>query len=168
MEKNWMNHNVVISYIADKVNCTSDYSIWFAAFDLEENQPSCSAQVNCPCAGILCGSSYFVQNFSRYLNSTGANFQGAFILETILNHNTTQIHKIFLVVYSLLFHSYTRQSQTILSEETSWLWLVVLMMLSLLVPWQVRSKEMVRPRPRRGPFPITPCFVACACVADVI
>ena len=84
-----MNHNVVTSYIADKVNCTSDYSIWFAAFDLEENQPSCSAQVNCPCAGILCGSDYFVQNFSRYLNSTGANFQGAFNLETILNHNTT-------------------------------------------------------------------------------
>lgn len=83
-----MNHNFVTLYIADKVNCTSDYSIWFAAFDLEENQPSCSA-VNCACTGGLCGSGYFVQNLSRYLNSTGANFQGAFILETILNHNTT-------------------------------------------------------------------------------
>ena len=83
-----MNHNFVTSYIAAKVNCTSDYSIWFAAFDLEENQPSCSA-INCPCTGGLCGSGYFVQNLSRYLNSTGANFQGAFILETILNHNTT-------------------------------------------------------------------------------
>ena len=83
-----MNHNFVTSYIADKVNCTSDYSVWFAAFDLEENQPSCSA-INCPCTGGLCGSGYFVQNLSRYLNSTGANFQGAFILETILNHNTT-------------------------------------------------------------------------------
>lgn len=71
------------------MNCTSDYSIWFAAFDLEENQPSCSPQVNCPCTEGLCGSGYFVQNFSRYLNSTGANFQGAFILETILNYNTT-------------------------------------------------------------------------------
>lgn len=61
----------------------------FVAFDLEERQPACPAQVNCSCPGRPCGSNHFVQNFSRYLISTGANFQGAFILETILNYNTT-------------------------------------------------------------------------------
>ena len=59
------------------------------AFDLEEYQPSCSLRVNCSCQGITCGSNNFVQNLTRYLNSTGIKFQGAFVLETILNHNTT-------------------------------------------------------------------------------
>lgn len=61
----------------------------FVAFDLEERQPACPAQVNCACPGRPCGSNHFVQNFSRYLNNTRANFQGAFILETTLNYNTT-------------------------------------------------------------------------------
>ena len=57
------------------------------AFDLEEGQPSCSL-ANCSCPGFICGSDYFVQNLTRYLNSTGIKFQGAFVLETILNHDT--------------------------------------------------------------------------------
>lgn len=37
----------------------------------------------------MCGSDYFVQNLTQYLSSTGEGFQGAIILETILNYNTT-------------------------------------------------------------------------------
>lgn len=73
----------------DKINCERNYTLLFVAFDLEERQPACPAQVNCSCPGRPCGSNHFVQNFSRYLISTRANFQGAFILETILNYNTT-------------------------------------------------------------------------------
>lgn len=73
----------------DKINCERNYTLLFVAFDLEEGQPACPAQVNCACPGRPCGSNHFVQNFSRYLSSTRANFQGAFILETILNYNTT-------------------------------------------------------------------------------
>ena len=59
------------------------------AFDLEETQPACPLQGNCSCSGGLCGSGHFVQNFSTFLSSSGVGFQGALILETILNHNTT-------------------------------------------------------------------------------
>ena len=59
------------------------------AFDLEEDQPACPLQGNCSCSGSSCGSGHFVQNFSTFLNSSGVGFQGALILETILNHNTT-------------------------------------------------------------------------------
>ena len=73
----------------DKMKCSQDYTLLFVAFDLEEYQPSCSGRANCSCQGIMCGSGYFVQNLTRYLNSTGIEFQGAIVLETILNHNTT-------------------------------------------------------------------------------
>ena len=76
-------------HISDKLNCSQDYTLLFVAFDLEEYQPSCPMQRNCSCSGILCGSGHFVQNFSTYLSSSGVGFQGALILETILNHNTT-------------------------------------------------------------------------------
>ena len=66
---------LILYVFLDKVNCSRNYTLLFVAFDLEESG--------------LRGSGYFVQNFTRYLNSSGAGFQGAFILETILNHNTT-------------------------------------------------------------------------------
>ena len=44
---------------------------------------------NCSCTSFICGSGYFVQNLTRYLNSTGIEFQGAIVLDTMLNHNTT-------------------------------------------------------------------------------
>ena len=59
------------------------------AFDLEENQPSCSGSGNCACASITCGSRFFVQNLTQFLNSTGSDFQGAVILETVLDYDTT-------------------------------------------------------------------------------
>ena len=130
-----MNHNFVTFYIADKLNCTSDYSIWFAAFDLEEYQPSCSA-VNCPCTGGLCGSGYFVQNFSRYLNSTGANFQGAFILETILNHNTTPHSQDLPSSIQSAFPQLERFSLDCRSKYTS------------------QPKDVVKPKPKPKPIPI--------------
>ena len=68
------------------------------AFDLEEAQPTCPAQGNCSCGvgfNFICGSHYFVQNLTRYLNSSGAGFQGAFILDTILNHDTAPNSQVF-------------------------------------------------------------------------
>ena len=61
------------------------------AFDLHERQPLCLGSVNCPCTSGsgLCGSNFFVQNLTQYLNNTGAGFQGAVILETVLNYNNT-------------------------------------------------------------------------------
>ena len=70
------------------MKCSQDYTLLFVAFDLQERQP-CSPRVNCSCKGIICGSDYFVQNLSRYLNSTGVRFQGALVLDGILNHDTT-------------------------------------------------------------------------------
>ena len=75
--------------VLDKVTCSRDYSLLFVAFDLEEYQPSCASAGNCSCSGGLCGSQYFVKNLTSYLNFSGARFQGAVILETILNHNST-------------------------------------------------------------------------------
>jgi len=79
--------------IPDKRNCSRDHTLLFVAFDLEERQPtfnvSCSVSGNCSCPAGLCGSGNFVQNLTEYLNSTGASFQGAIILDTVLNYNDT-------------------------------------------------------------------------------
>lgn len=84
---------------SDKQKCSRDYTLLFVAFDLEELQPtvntSCSKSGNCPCSGGSCGSYYFVQNFSQYLNNSGVGFQGAIVLETILNYNTTPNSQVF-------------------------------------------------------------------------
>ena len=78
----------LIILISDKQNCSRDHTLLFVAFDLQENQPSgCSGKCSWPRA--LCGSCYFVQNLTHYLNNTGAGFQGAVILETVLNYNDT-------------------------------------------------------------------------------
>ena len=82
------------------------------AFDLEEKQPKSGCSGNCSCPGGKCGSGFFVKNLTQYLKSTGAGFQGAFILETILNYNNTKHSQIFpdeLKVY--LSKAYTKISQ---------------------------------------------------------
>ncbi|KAL9979313.1 hypothetical protein ACROYT_G016961 [Oculina patagonica] len=79
----------------DKMSCTRDYTLLFVAFDLEEVQPVSNCSGNCSCPRGLCGSGFFVQNLTQYLNSSGAGFQGAFVLETILNHNSTPHSQIF-------------------------------------------------------------------------
>ena len=84
-----MVRKLYLVHILDKLSCSQDYFLLFVAFDLEEDQPSCPLQRNCSCSGVLCGSGHFVRKFSTYLNSSGVGFQGALILETTLNHNTT-------------------------------------------------------------------------------
>ena len=59
------------------------------AFDLQESQPTLRCSENCSCPDALCGSGHFVQNLTEYLSNTGSSFQGAIILETILNYNDT-------------------------------------------------------------------------------
>ena len=44
---------------------------------------------SCSCQGGSCGSNYFVQNLTEHLNNTGSSFQGAIILEMVLNYNDT-------------------------------------------------------------------------------
>ncbi|KAL9979306.1 hypothetical protein ACROYT_G016952 [Oculina patagonica] len=74
-----------------KRSCSRDHTLLFVAFDLHERQPSCPGSVNCSCTpgSGLCGSNFFVQNLTQYLNRTEASFQGAIILETVLNYNST-------------------------------------------------------------------------------
>ena len=68
------------------------------AFDLEESG--------------LFGSDLFVQNLTQSLNSTGAGFQGAFVLETILNYNNTPNSQMFPPVFQNFFPQAYQQIST--------------------------------------------------------
>jgi len=86
------------------------------AFDLEETQPtynvSCSGSGNCSCPSGKCGSGFFVKNLTQHLKSTGAGFQGALILETILNYNNTPHSQVFpKELKNFLMKAYTEISQ---------------------------------------------------------
>ena len=83
------------------------------AFDLEEKQPKSGCSGNCSCGpGGKCGSGFFVKNFTQHLKNTGAGFQGAFILETVLNYNTTNHSQIFPdVLKNFLSQAYAEISQ---------------------------------------------------------
>ena len=85
--------NRFVTLLSDKKDCSRDHTLLFVAFDLEERQPtsnvSCSGSGNCSCPAGLCGSGYFVQNLTEYLNTTGSSFQGAVILDTVLNYDDT-------------------------------------------------------------------------------
>ena len=94
------------------MNCTRDYTLLFVAFDLEERQPTSNCSGNCSCPRGLCGSGFFVQNLTQYLTNSGAGFQGAFILETILNYNNTPQSQIFPQNLQQFFRqAYTEISQ---------------------------------------------------------
>ena len=98
--------------LSDKLSCSRDYTILSVAFDLEETQPKSGCSGNCSCPGGKCGSSFFVKNLTQHLKSTGAGFQGAFILETILNYNSTDNSQIFPAgLKSYLGQAYTKISQ---------------------------------------------------------
>ena len=97
---------------SDKVNCSRDHTILFAAFDLEESQPTSGCSGQCSCPSGKCGSGFFVQNFTQHLNNTGAGFQGALILETILNYDNENNSQIFPdVLKQVLGQAYTEISQ---------------------------------------------------------
>ena len=86
------------------------------AFDLEEMQPtsnvSCSGSRNCSCPAGLCGSGYFVQNLTEHLNNTGSSFQGAIILDTVLNYNDTSNSQMLPAGFNLVFsQEYQQVSQ---------------------------------------------------------
>ena len=98
------------------MDCSRDHTLLFVAFDLEERQPtsnvSCSRSGNCSCPGGRCGSSFFVKNLTQHLKSTGASFQGAFILESVLNYNNTNHSQIFPgELKQYLTQAYTEISQ---------------------------------------------------------
>ena len=84
-------HNKLAILLSDKKDCSRDHTLLFVAFDLQERQPtnSCSVYGNCSCPAGKCGSSYFVQNLTEYLSNNGSGFQGAIILDTVLNYDDT-------------------------------------------------------------------------------
>ncbi|KAJ7381122.1 hypothetical protein OS493_004720 [Desmophyllum pertusum] len=100
----------------DKLKCSRDHTLLFVAFDLEEGQPksnvSCSLSGNCSCARGLCGSDFFVKNLTQSLKSTGAGFQGALVLETILNYNNTPNSQMFPSVFQTYFPQAYQQLST--------------------------------------------------------
>ena len=98
------------------MNCSRDHTLLFVAFDLEETQPtynvSCSGSGNCSCPAGLCGSEYFVQNLTEYLNNTGSGFQGAVILDTVLNYDDTPNSQMLPTGFNLGFpEEYQQVSQ---------------------------------------------------------
>ena len=98
------------------MSCSRDYTLVFVAFDLEERQPtsnvSSSGSGNCSWPGGLCGSSFFVKNLTQHLKSTGASFQGAFILESVLNYNNTDHSQVFPIqLKSEFYRAYRDISQ---------------------------------------------------------
>ncbi|XP_022789247.1 uncharacterized protein LOC111328956 isoform X2 [Stylophora pistillata] len=79
----------------DFSNCTRSFSVVFVAFDFEEWELYCSNQTvtpRCACGSIDCGSRAFVANFTRFYNGSlksNGKFQGAIIMDTMFNYNTT-------------------------------------------------------------------------------
>ena len=67
--------------ILASARCELYNTIMFVAFDFEENQKGCGH-------GLL-GSGKFVQNLTMHLQRTKGTVNGAFILETTINHNSS-------------------------------------------------------------------------------
>ena len=84
----------------------------FVAYDLEERQTWCS-NVTCGCyrGSSLCGSRHFVRNFTAYLNSSGGRLQGAVVLETLMNYNTTENSQTFPPRFELAFSTIFNQEK---------------------------------------------------------
>ena len=80
--------------VADFSKCTRSFSVLFVAFDFEEWE-DCSNKTlypNCACGQIDCGSRAFVANFSRFYNGSlhsNGKLQGAIIMDTVMNYNST-------------------------------------------------------------------------------
>ena len=73
---------------------TRSFSILFVAFDFEEWEDSSNKTVNpqCACKDINCGSRAFVANFTRFYNGSlrsNGKLQGAVIMDTVMNYNST-------------------------------------------------------------------------------
>ena len=65
-----------------KAHCKFSNTIMFVAFDFEEYYKECN--------DIRCGSKKFVKNLTKHLQETNGTVNGAFVLETLLNHNTSK------------------------------------------------------------------------------
>ena len=98
--------------VADFSKCTRSFSVLFVAFDFEEWE-DCSNKTlipGCACGEISCGSRAFVANFSRFYNGSlhsNGKLQGAIIMDTVMNYNSTPqsqilppaIAKVFPMIY---------------------------------------------------------------------
>ena len=66
----------------------------FVAFDFEEWEDCRNKTLNrkCACVTLGCGSRAFVLNFTRWFNGKNdslGSFQGAIIMDTVMNYNAT-------------------------------------------------------------------------------
>ena len=86
--------SVLYFSVADFSKCTRSFSVLFVAFDFEEWE-DCSNKTlypHCACGQIDCGSRAFVANLSRFYNGSShsnGKLQGAIIMDTVMNYNST-------------------------------------------------------------------------------
>ena len=86
--------SVLYFSVADFSKCTRSFSVLFVAFDFEEWE-DCSNETlypHCACGQIDCGSRAFVANLSRFYNGSlhsNGKLQGAIIMDTVMNYNST-------------------------------------------------------------------------------
>ncbi|XP_067053665.1 uncharacterized protein [Acropora muricata] len=78
----------------DFKGCPRSFSILFVAFDFEEWEYCKDVKKNpkCACGSIDCGSRAFVRNLTQFTNGSLSSFglvQGAIIMDTVMNYNTT-------------------------------------------------------------------------------
>lgn len=73
---------------AGEARCEVKNTILFVAFDFEEVVPECNI-MSWPLK-FDCGSHSFVKNITSYLRKTGGTINGAIILETMINHNSSK------------------------------------------------------------------------------
>ncbi|XP_068738802.1 uncharacterized protein [Montipora capricornis] len=73
------------------------FSILFVAFDFEEWEDCSNVKHQCACDRIGCGSRAYVANLTRFYNgslSSNGNLQGAIIMDTVMNYNSTPYSQI--------------------------------------------------------------------------
>ncbi|XP_068684350.1 uncharacterized protein YfbL-like [Montipora foliosa] len=93
--------------VADFKTCSRAFSILFVAFDFEEWE-DCSNKTlypKCACGQIDCGSRAYVENLTLFYNgslSSNGNLQGAIIMDTVMNYNSTPYSQILPGVTSQL------------------------------------------------------------------
>ncbi|KAK2568299.1 hypothetical protein P5673_007308 [Acropora cervicornis] len=78
----------------DFEGCPRSFSILFVAFDFEEweNCKDVKKNPKCACGTIDCGSRAFVRNLTQFTDGSLSSFgliQGAIIMDTVMNYNTT-------------------------------------------------------------------------------
>ena len=120
--------SVLYFSVADFSKCTRSFSVLFVAFDFEEWE-DCSNKTlypRCACGQIDCGSRAFVANFSRFYNGSShsiGKLQGAIIMDTVMNYNSTPNSQILPFIIRKAFPGIYNQSREDSFRGNFFLWL---------------------------------------------